>query len=125
MHHPQTAQIAALKQDKAPTKVPSKYADYANIFSFDLAMKLPENTCINKHAIKLQDSKHPLYGPFYSLGPVELEILKTYIETYLKTGFIQPSKSFISAPILFNKKPDCSFWLCINYWDLNNLTIKN
>ena len=88
IHPSREAQISALIQDEAPTKVPSKYADYADVFSFDLAMELPENTGINKHAIELQDGKQPLYGPIYSLGPVELETLKTYIETHLKTGFI-------------------------------------
>ena len=47
------AQISALIQDEAPTKVPPKYVDYADIFSFDLAMELPKNTGINKHAIKI------------------------------------------------------------------------
>ena len=41
------AQISALIQDKAPTKVPPKYIHYAEIFSFDLAMELPKNTGIN------------------------------------------------------------------------------
>ena len=59
------------------------------------------------------------------LGPVELETLKTYIETNLANGFICPSKSPAGAPILFNQKPDGSLWLCINYRGLNNLTIKN
>ena len=49
-------------------------------------MELPANTGINEYAIKLQDGKQSPYGPIYSLGPVELETLKTYIETYLKTG---------------------------------------
>ena len=125
MHPSQTAQIATLKQDKTLTKVLSKYVDYANVFSFDLAMELFENTGISKDVIKLQDGKQPAYRPIYSLGPMELETLKTYIKTYLKTGFIWPSKSSASALILFDKKPDSSLWLCINYWDLNNLTIKN
>ena len=47
------AQISALIQNKAFTKVPPKYADYADVFSFALAMELPENTGINEHAIKL------------------------------------------------------------------------
>ena len=98
----------ALIQDKAPTKVPSEYVEYANVFSFNLAMELPKNTGINKHAIGLRDGKQPLYGPIYSLGPVELETLKTYIETSLKTGFIWSSKFSSGAPILFNKKPDGS-----------------
>ena len=46
---------------------------------------------------------------------MELEILKTYIETHLKTGFIQPSKSPAGAPILFDKKPDGNLRLCVHY----------
>ena len=88
-------------------------------------MELPENTSINKHAIKLQDGKQPLYRPIYSLRPVELKTLKTYIETHFKTGFIQPSKSLAGAPILFDKKPNGSLWFCVNYQGLNNLMIKN
>ena len=49
----QKAQILALIQDKTPTKILTKYADYADIFSFDLVIELPKKTGINKHAIKL------------------------------------------------------------------------
>ena len=88
-------------------------------------MELPEITGINKNPIELVGGKQPSYGPIYSLSLVELETLKTYIETYLKTGFIRPSKSLASAPILFNKKPEGSLRLCVDYRGLNNLTIKN
>ncbi len=88
-------------------------------------MELPKNMEMNEHAIKLIDGKQPPYEPIYTLNLVELETLKTYIETHLKTGFIQPSKSPTGAPILLDKKPDSSLCLCVNYWDLNNLTIKN
>ena len=73
----------------------------------------------------LEDGKQPPYGPIYNLGPEQLEILKTYIKTHLKIGFIWSSKSPASTPILFNKKPDGSFRLCVDYRGLNNLTIKN
>ena len=69
-------------------EIPAKYSNYAHVFSFDLAMKRPENTEINKHIIKLIDEKQPLYKLIYALNLVELETLKTYIETHLKTGFI-------------------------------------
>ena len=52
-------------------------------------MELPENTGINEHAIELIEGKQPPYALMYSLGLVELETLKAYIETHLKTGFIQ------------------------------------
>ena len=121
----QEAQILASIQNETLTKVPSKYADYADIFSFNLAIELPKNTGINKHGIKLKDDKQLPYGPIYSLERVELETLKTYIKTHLKTGFIWPSKSLAGALILFDKKPDRSFCLCVDYQELNNLMIKN
>ena len=86
---------------------------------------LPERIKLNEHAINLENSKQPPYGPIHSLGPVELETLKTYIETHMKIGFIWPSKSLVDAPIFFNNKPFGSLCLCVDYWALNNLTIKN
>ncbi len=76
------AQIAALQWNKAPTEIPAKYSDYADVFSLDLAMELPENTGMNKHAIELIDKKQPPYELSYTLSPVELETLKTYIKTH-------------------------------------------
>lgn len=86
---------------------------------------LPERTDLNEYAIELEEDKQSPYRPIYSLGPVELETFKAYIKTHLKTGFIRPSKSSTGAPILFDKKPDGSLRLCVDYWGLNNLTIKN
>ncbi len=43
---------------------------------------------MNEYTIILVKDKQSSYRPIYSLGPVELEILKTYIKTDLKTGFI-------------------------------------
>ena len=54
----------------------------------DLIMKLPKITNMNKYAIKLIEEKQLLYKPLYTLSPIELEILKAYIEIHLKTGFI-------------------------------------
>lgn len=86
---------------------------------------LTEQTKLNEHAIKIEKSKQLLYRPIYSLGTVELEALKIYIEIYLKIGFIWPSKSLANIPILFDKKLDGNFRLYGNYYNLNNLIIKN
>ncbi len=109
------AQIAHLKADEALTKVLSEYADFADVFSQKLAKELSEYTGINDHAIELVDDRQPSYGPIYSLGPVELEILKAYIENNLVSGFIRPSKSPAGGSILFDKKPDGSLRLCVDY----------
>ncbi len=125
MHPSRGAQIAHLKADEALSKVPSKYADFGDIFFLKLAVKLPKYTEINDYTIELVDDRQPPYGLIYSLGPVELETLKAYIKNNLANSFIRPSKSPAGAPILFDKKPDGSLRLYVNYRGLNNLIIKN
>ncbi len=88
-------------------------------------MELLENTSRNKHAIELIEGKPPSYKPIYDLILVELEPLKAYIKTDLKTRFILPFKFPVSAVIFFNQKPDDSLCLCVDYRGQNNLTIKN
>ena len=51
-------------------------------------MVLLKHTELNEHVINVEDGKQLSYRLIYSLGLVELETLKTYIETHLKTGFI-------------------------------------
>ncbi len=124
--HPfQAAQRAALQWDKVLIEILAKYSNYADVFFLELAMELRKNTGMNEHAIELIDGKQPLFGSIYALNPVELETLKTYIKTHLKTGFIQPSKFLTEALIFFDKKRDGSLYLCVDYQGLNNLTIKN
>lgn len=96
-----------------------------DVFLSDLAMELSKNTGINKHIIQLIEGNQPLYKPIYTLNLIELETLKGYIETHLKSVFIWLSKFLTGASIFFDKKPDDSFCFCINYRDVNNLTIKN
>ncbi len=125
MHPSGRAQIAHLKVDEAPIKVTSKYADFADIFLPKLAIELPEHTEIIDHAIKFVDDRQLSYGAIYSLGLIELQTLKAYIENNLANGFIRPSKSPAIASILFDKKQDGSLRLGMDYQGLNNLIIKN
>lgn len=124
-HPTQVAQIAVLQWDKVSTKIFVEYADFSDLFSSDLAMELPENIGINKHVIELVEEKQLPYRSTYALNLVELETLKSSIETHLKIGFICSLKSPTSISILFNKKSDDSLCLYVNYPGLNNLIIKN
>ena len=89
--------------------VSSEYSDYTNVFSKASAVEVYKHTSINDHLIDLIDGKQPLYGPIYSLGLVELKMLKTYIETNLTNNFIQLSQLLGDALILFIKIKDDSF----------------
>ena len=125
VHPSRKPQISGLIAEEAPIKVLAKYSDFADVFSPDLASEFPKHTEINDYTIELLEGQQSPYGPIYSLGPVELETLKAYIETNLANGFIRPSKSPAGAPILFDRKSDGSLRLCVDYRGLNNLTIKN
>ena len=118
-------QVRALIFNEVFTKVLAEYFDYSNVFSAKNTAELPKTTGMNEHAIKLEKNKQLFFEPIYSLAPVELEILKIYIKTYLVNGFIQPSKSPAGAPILFNRKLDRNFHFCVDYQGLNNIIIKN
>ena len=113
-------QVGVLLFNKVPTEVLTEYSDYSNVFLAEYIAELLENTGINKYAIELEKDKQLLFGPIYSLGPVELETLKTYIKTNLANSFIRSSKSPAGAPILFNKKPNKNLRLCVDYQSLNN-----
>lgn len=59
------------------------------------------------------------------MAPKELKELQTQIKGLLDLGFIRPSASSWGALVLFVKKKDGSLRLCIDYRQLNKVTIKN
>lgn len=68
--------------------VSPEYSDYANGFLEAFTTELPKHIGINDYSINLVDNKQPLHGLIYSLKPVKLKTLKTYIKTNLVNGFI-------------------------------------
>ncbi|GKE15967.1 putative reverse transcriptase domain-containing protein [Tanacetum coccineum] len=61
----------------------------------------------------------------YRLAPSEMQELSNQLQELADRGFIRPSTSPWGAHILFVKKKDRSFRMCIDYWEFNKLTIKN
>ncbi|CAA0835184.1 Uncharacterized mitochondrial protein AtMg00860, partial [Striga hermonthica] len=76
-------------------------------------------------SIDLIPGAGPVSKAPYRMAPKELQELKTQIQELLRLGFIRPSVSPWGAPVLFVKKKDGSMRMCIDYRDLNRLTIKN
>lgn len=69
---------------------------------------------IKEYASELIDGKQLSHQSIYVLSLIGLERLKTYIQSYPKTGFIQSFKFFVEDLILIDKKPNNSFGLYIN-----------
>nr|GEU80097.1 putative reverse transcriptase domain-containing protein [Tanacetum cinerariifolium] len=61
----------------------------------------------------------------YRLAPLEMQELFDQLQELKDRGFIRPSTSPWGAPVLFVKKKDGSFIMCIDYQELNELTLKN
>ncbi|GJV63590.1 putative reverse transcriptase domain-containing protein [Tanacetum coccineum] len=61
----------------------------------------------------------------YRLAPSEMQELSNQLQELADRGFICPSTSPLGAPVLFVKKKDRSFRMCIDYRELNKLTEKN
>ncbi|GJT36854.1 putative reverse transcriptase domain-containing protein [Tanacetum coccineum] len=75
--------------------------------------------------IDLVPGAAPVARAPYRLAPSEMEELSTQLQELSDKGFIRPSSSPWGAPVLFVKKKDGSFRMCIDYRELNKLTVKN
>nr|GFB48141.1 putative reverse transcriptase domain-containing protein [Tanacetum cinerariifolium] len=61
----------------------------------------------------------------YRLASPKMKELSEQLKELSNKGFIRPSSLPWGAPVLFGKKKDGSFWMCIDYRELNKLTVKN
>ncbi|KAD2393420.1 hypothetical protein E3N88_40397 [Mikania micrantha] len=75
--------------------------------------------------IDLTPDAAPIARAPYRLAPSEMQELSTQLQELLDKGFIRPSFSPWGAPVLFVKKKDGTFRMCIDYRELNKVTIKN
>ncbi|GKD41416.1 putative reverse transcriptase domain-containing protein [Tanacetum coccineum] len=97
--------------------------DFLEVFSNDL-FGLPP-VWETKFQIELIPRAMLVVKSPYCLAPSELEELSDQLRELQDKGFIRPSSSPWGEPVLFVKKKDGSFRICIDYRELNKLTIKN
>ena len=97
--------------------------EFPDVFPNDIS-GLPSNRAI-EFVIELIQGIEPISIPPYRMAPAELKELKAQLEELLSKGFIRPSTSQWAAPVLFVKKKNGSLLLCIDYRQLNRVTIRN
>ncbi|GKF97225.1 hypothetical protein Tco_0293046, partial [Tanacetum coccineum] len=97
--------------------------DFPKVFPKDLPGLPPPRQV--EFRIDLIPGATPVARAPYRLAPTEMKELSKQLQELLEKGFIRPSSSPWGAPVLFVKKKDGSFQMCINYRELNKLTIKN
>ncbi|KAL0560669.1 hypothetical protein IC582_001079 [Cucumis melo] len=97
--------------------------DYPDVFPEKLPGLPPHREV--EFAIELESDTVPISRAPYRMAPAELKELKVQLQELLDKGFIRPSVSPWGAPVLFVKKKDGSMRLCIDYRELNKVTVKN
>ncbi|KAM2196116.1 hypothetical protein ACFX1R_030033 [Malus domestica] len=96
---------------------------FSNVFPEDLPGLPPDREV--EFVIDLLPGTNPISLTPYRMAPAELRELKVQLQELLDKGFIQPSTSPWGAPVLFVRKKDGTLRLCIDYRQLNRVTIKN
>ncbi|GJR19234.1 putative reverse transcriptase domain-containing protein [Tanacetum coccineum] len=97
--------------------------DFLEVFPEDLPGLPPIRQV--EFQIDLVPGAAPVARAPYRLAPSEMEELSAQLQELSDKGFIRPSSSPWGAPVLFVKKKDGSFRMCIDYRELNKLTVKN
>ncbi|GJT83217.1 putative reverse transcriptase domain-containing protein [Tanacetum coccineum] len=97
--------------------------DFPEVFPEELA-GLPPPRQVD-FRIDLVQGAAPVARAPYRLASSEMKVLSVQLQELLEKGFIRPSLSSWGAPVLFVKNKDGSFRMCIDYRELNKLTINN
>ena len=96
---------------------------FADVFLTDLPGLPPERDV--EFIIDLEPGTRPISMASYRMAPAELKELNSQLQDLLGKGFITPSVSPWGASVLFVKKKNGSLRMCIDYRQLNKVTVKN
>ncbi|KAL8099040.1 hypothetical protein AgCh_031655 [Apium graveolens] len=108
-------------QEESSQKFPRR--EFPDVFPDELPVLPPDREI--EFSSDLIPGEEPVSKAPYLMAPMEMKELAKQLQELLDKGVIRPSVSPWGAPVLFVKKKDESMILCIDYRELNKLTIKN
>ncbi|GKC96277.1 putative reverse transcriptase domain-containing protein [Tanacetum coccineum] len=115
--------LSNVKVDEPKLSDISVVQDFVKVFPEDLS-GLPLQRQV-EFRIDLVPGATPVAKSPYCLAPSDMKELFVHLQELQDKGFIRPSHSPWEAPVLFVKKKDGALCMCIDYRELNKLTIKN
>ena len=110
-------------EERPDLDIPRVVCEYTNVFPDELH-GLPPHRDVD-FGIEIHPGTSPISMTPHRMAPIELQELRVQLQELLDKGFIRPSTSPWGASVLFAKKKDKTLRLCIDYRQLNRVTIKN
>ena len=109
---------------KVEELVPKHFHKWKKVFGKVESERIPTRKPWD-HAIDLREDFVPRKGQIYPLSRTEKEEVQAFMESQLKKGYIRPSKSPQTLPVLFVPKKDGKRRMVQDYRYVNKGTIKN
>ena len=117
------ASILDSKREQVNFKNIPVIREFSYVFPEELSGVPPEREV--DLSIEVVQGTTPISRAPYRMDPTELKELKNQLQELLDRGFVRPSITPWGALVLFVKKKDCTLHMCINYRQINKVTVKN
>ena len=117
------ASLTLENEERPNLDLPRVVCEYVDVFLDELPRQ-PLQRVVD-FGIELHPGTSPISMTPHKMAPVELQELRVQLQELLDKGLIRPSTSPWGVPVLFGKKKDKTLRLCVDYRQLNRVTIKN